>query len=194
MTELRSIVLELGLEETYKWKQACYVYQGSNILIISAFKNYCAINFFKGSLLADTGQLLVSPGENTQGGRQLRFADIQEILDQEAFIKAYVVEAIEVEKAGLKVPTQRIEAVEFTQELKEEFERDGQFQLAFERLTPGRQKAYLLHFYGAKQASTRAARINRLKVRILDGFGLNDCVCGFSKRMPSCDGSHKFKK
>lgn len=191
MKALRSIVSACHLEECFKWKQACYTFQQQNVLIISAFKNYCALNFFKGVLLADEAKLLIAPGENSQSGRQLRFTNLQEIITQETLIKNYIFEAIEVEKAGLNVPMKKVEDYQKPQELIQFFENNEVFKAAFEKLSPGRQKGYILHFSDAKQSKTRVDRIEKYQSRILQGKGIDDCVCGLSKRMPKCDGSHK---
>lgn len=191
MKALRSIVNACHLEECFKWKQACYTFQQQNVLIISAFKNYCALNFFKGVLLADEAKLLIAPGENSQSGRQLRFTNLQEIITQETLIKNYIFEAIEVERAGLNVPLKKVEDYQKPQELIQYLEKNSTFKLAFEKLSPGRQKAYILHFSNAKQSQTKIDRIEKYQSRILQGKGIDDCVCGLSKRMPKCDGSHK---
>ena len=188
---LRKLILSCGLDEAYKWKHPCYTDRGKNILLIHGFKEYCAIMFMNGALLSDPHQLLVQPTENSQYGRQLRFTSLKEIQGQEAEIKSYIYEAIELERAGKKVEKKALEDYSFPEELKEVFDADEAYQLAFSKLTPGRQKGYLLHFAGAKQAKTKLARIDKNRTRILNGFGLQDCICGLSKRMPNCDGSHK---
>ena len=191
LTELRKLILTTGLEEAYKWKVPCYTDRGKNIVLIHGFKEYCAIMFMNGALLSDPHQILVQPTENSQYGRQLRFTSLKEIQGQEAEIKAYIYEAIELEREGKKVEKKALEDYSFPEELKEVFETDPAYQLAFSKLTPGRQKGYLFHFSGAKQAKTKLARIEKNRTRIINGFGLQDCICGLSKRMPNCDGSHK---
>lgn len=188
---LRTIALECGLKEEYKWSQPCYTYNGKNIAIVSAFKDYAFVSFFKGALLSDANGVLKSPGENAQSGRLIAFKSVAEIevLSQE--IKAFLFEAIEIEKLGLKVKTKAVEDFDFPNELHQKFAESPALKSAFEALTPGRQKGYLLHFTQAKQAATRIARIEKYAERILMGKGIRDCVCGHSKRMPSCDGSHK---
>ncbi len=187
---LRSIVLDCGLAESYKWNHPCYTYKNHNIALIHGFKDYCALSFFKGALLKDTEGILVQQTKNVQGGRQLRFTSLQEIITMKATIKAYLYEAIEVEKAGLKVEYKKTEEFDMPEELRQKLDNDPELKSAFEALTPGRQRGYLLHFAGAKQSKTRAARIEKYIPKILDGKGLNDCTCGLSKRYPQCDGSH----
>jgi len=142
-------------------------------------------------LLQDTQDILKSPGENTQSGRQIRFTNLQEIVEMESILKAYIFEAIEVEKAGLKVKLKKTSEYDIPEELQNKLDEDPAFKTAFESLTPGRQKGYLLYFSAAKQSKNRESRIENYKPRILDGKGFHDCVCGLSKRFPTCDGSHK---
>lgn len=188
---LRSIILECNLTEDFKWMHPCYTYNKSNIVLIHGFKDYCAILFYKGALLNDADKILIQQTENVQSGRQIRFTNAQEIIDLKATIKAYIFEAIETEKAGLKVPAKKTKDFNVPVELTDKFKANLKFKTAFEALTPGRQRGYLLHFSGAKQAQTREARIEKNMKRIIDGYGLNDCTCGLSKRKPNCDGSHK---
>lgn len=188
---LRSIILDCGLVEDFKWKHPCYTIGNSNIVLIHSFKNYCAIMFHKGALLSDNEGILIQQTENVQSSRQIRFTNTQEIIDLKATIKAYIFEAIEVEKAGLKITAKKTEDFNFPEELTQKFNENAEFKTAFEALTPGRQRGYLLHFSGAKQAQTKVARIEKNIKRIFDGYGLNDCTCGLSKRKPNCDGSHK---
>lgn len=194
LTKLRKIVLDCGLNEELKWRQPCYTFNHKNILIISAFKEYCALNIFNGALLKDTDHILVKPGENTQSGRQIRFTSLQQFIDLEPVLKAYIYEAIEVEKAGLKVKLKKTSDYTIPEELQSKFIENSNLQSAFDSLTPGRQRAYLIYFSAAKQSKTRESRIEKYIPRILDGKGINDCVCGLSKRFPVCDGSHKFIK
>lgn len=194
LRKLREIALQCQLTETFKWGKPCYQFQQNNIALLIGFKNYVTLAFFKGSLIQDAGNLLVKPGENTQGGRQMRFRSLEEITAQEASIKAYLFEAIEIEKAGLKVESNVYDAPEIPIELTAKFAENEALKSAFETLTPGRKKMYYMYFSEAKQAKTREARIEKSMNRILKGKGLNDCICGHSKRMPSCDGSHKYFK
>lgn len=189
--QLRAIVLECELVEELKWGVPCYTHKGSNILIIHGFKEYVALNFFNGALLNDAEGILVQQTENVQTGRQIRFTSKSEIVKMTSTIKAYIFEAIEVENAGLKVPLKKTKDYEVPLELQTKFDKEPDFKLAFEKLTPGRQRGYLLQFAQPKQSKTRAERIEKYTQRIFDGKGFHDCVCGHSKRMPRCDGSHK---
>lgn len=191
MTYLRKIALDCGLTEELKWRQPCYTYNGKNIIIIGAFKEFCVYSFFKGALLQDKGKLLVKQGENVQSARVLQFTSVDQIKEIEQTIKEFTFEAIEVEKAGLQIEKKSLNDYDIPSELTEKMNEDANFKSAFESLTPGRRKAYLLHFSGAKQSATRVTRIEKYIPRILQGKGINDCVCGHSKRMPNCDGSHK---
>lgn len=188
---LRSIIIECDLFEDFKWMHPCYTFNKKNIVLIHGFKNYCAILFYKGALLNDAENILVQQTENVQSGRQIRFNNVQEIAKLKQTIKAYLFEAIEVEKAGLKIAPKETEDFNVPEELTQKFNKNPEFKTAFETLTPGRQRGYLLHFSGAKQPKTRDVRIEKNMKRIIDGYGLNDCACGLSKRKPNCDGSHK---
>lgn len=192
MLELQSILLECGLTEELKWRVPCYTFQQTNLVIIGKFKEYCSLSFLKGVLLEDAENVLVSPGENSQSVRYLKFTDNQQIKNKTQLIKAYIYEAIEAEKAGLKVELKESKDLTFPDELHEKFAQNPEFQEAFTALTPGRQRAYNLHFTGSKNAKTRESRIEKYVSKILDGKGINDCTCGHSKRMPICDGSHKY--
>ncbi len=191
MEQLRTIVLSCGLTEELKWRAPCYTFQNHNIVMIAGFKEYCALSFFKGALLNDAHGLLVRPGENTQAGRMIRFTELQEIVEREPILKAYIDEAIEVEKAGLKVDYKKNTELVLPEELLKTFDENPAFKTAFEALTPGRQRAYVLYFSAAKQSKTRKSRVEQYLPRILDGKGFNDCTCGLSQKQPSCDGSHK---
>lgn len=172
MERLRAIVLDRGLTEELKWHQPCYTDGKKNVVIVSSFKDYCVLAFFKGALLEDPEGILVPPGENSRHVRQARFTDVAEIDELEPVLKAYIDEAIQVEEVGLKVQP----ATELTlpEELEAKFHEDPDLKAAFEGLTPGRQRAYVIHFSGAKQSKTRRARIERCRERILAGKGLND--------------------
>ena len=191
LTVLRSIVMDSGLGEELKWGAPCYVHEKANVIIIHGFKDYFALMFFKGALMKDPQNLLRKPGENTQSGRQIRLTSMDEMLGQEEVLRAYIQHAIEVEKAGEKVITKKTEEYPVPSELEESFAENSDLQHAFYGLTPGRQRAYLLHFAEAKQSATRKARIEKYTQRILNGKGILDCWCGLSKRMPTCDGSHR---
>lgn len=192
LEQLRMIVLDCGLVEQLKWGQPCYMYGKSNVLMIAPFKDNCVISFFKGALLSDSAGLLVKPGEDSQSFRIIRFRSVDEVVRVSHHIKAYIYEAIEVEKAGLVVPKKPHEDYVLPEELLQKFDEVPGLKSAFEALTPGRQRAYILHFSSAKQSATRTARIESYQDRILNGKGITDCVCGMSKKMPGCDGSHKY--
>lgn len=172
--ELRTIVLDCQLNEELKWGVPCYTFQNSNIVLIHEFKEYCALLFFKGALLNDTNGLLVQQSKNVQAARQIRFTNLKEITDQKALIKAHVYEAIEVEKAGLKVILKKTTEFEVADEFKMKLEQDPLLAKAFKALTPGRQRAYLLHFSSPKQSKTRETRIEKAREKILAGKGLID--------------------
>ena len=189
---LRALILDCGLNETLKWGEPCYTFQKNNVVLIHGFKEYCAIMFFKGALLYDEENILVQQTENVQATRQIRFTALREIIEKEAVLKAYIFEAIEVEKAGLKVVMKKTTDFIIPVEFQHKLDESPIFKTAFESLTPGRQRAYHLFFSSAKQSKTRESRIEEYRQRIMTGKGLNDCICGFSKRMPNCDGSHKY--
>ncbi|MCB9426065.1 MAG: YdeI/OmpD-associated family protein [Flavobacteriales bacterium] len=170
---LREIVLQSGLQETCKWGVPCYTYNDKNVVMISAFKNYCCISFFKGALLQDTYQLLTQPGPNSQAVRLFQFTKLKEIQVIQNHIEAYIQEAIEIEKAGLEIPFKK-ELEPLPEELVQKFEEDPSLKSAFESLTPGRQRGFLLHFSQPKQSATRISRIEKCTPMILSGIGLHD--------------------
>ncbi|WP_417610996.1 YdeI/OmpD-associated family protein [Owenweeksia hongkongensis] len=172
--KLRTIVLDCGLTEELKWGVPCYTLNGSNVVLIHGFKEYCALLFHKGALLKDSEDILIQQTENVQAARQLRFTSLAEILESEPTIKAYIHEAIEVEKAGLKVELKKTREFDMPEEFKTALEEDPELKDAFKALTPGRQRGYLLHFSGAKQSKTRVLRIEKATPDILAGKGLND--------------------
>jgi uncharacterized protein YdeI (YjbR/CyaY-like superfamily) len=172
--ELRRILLNCELTEELKWGVPCYTFEDHNIVLIHGFKDYCAVLFFKGVLLKDEIGVLVQQTENVQATRQIRFTDVEEIVEMETIIKAYVNEAIEVEKAGLKVEYKETTEFNMPQEFQNKLDQLPELKTAFEALTPGRQRAYLLYFSSAKQSKTREARVEKYKQQILDGKGLND--------------------
>ena len=174
MTLLREICQDCGLTEEFKWMHPCYTYQGKNIVLIHGFKEYCALLFHKGALLKDTDRILVQQTENVQSARQIRFTGLQEIIDLKPTIKAYIFEAVEVEKAGLEVPMKKTSEFKMPDEFKEALDKDPDLKTAFQSLTPGRQRGYLLYFSQAKQSATRANRVEKLIPKILQGKGLND--------------------
>ncbi len=174
LAKLRTILLDCGLTEEVKWKVPCYTFQGNNVVVMSALKEYCSLGFFKGALLQDPHGILEKPGENTQAARLIRFTSVQEIVALEPIVKAYLAEAIAVEKAGLTVDFKQIEEFEIPEELVDKFDEDPDLRAAFEALTPGRQRGYLLHFAAPKQAKTRTARIEKYREQIFAGKGLHD--------------------
>ncbi|MDX8553142.1 YdeI/OmpD-associated family protein [Tenacibaculum sp. 1B UA] len=171
---LRQICLDSGLEEDFKWKHPCYTFQGKNIVLIHGFKDYCALLFYKGALLKDTDGILIQQTENVQSARQIRFAKPEEIIDLISTIKAYIFEAIEVEKAGLKVKTKKTSEFEMVDEFKEVLQENPDIQTVFEALTPGRQRGYLLYFSQAKQSKTRLSRIEKSIPKMIEGKGHNE--------------------
>lgn len=172
--ELREIVLDCQLTEELKWGVPCYTFQNSNIVLIHAFKEYCALLFFKGALLRDTDEILIQQSKNVQAARQIRFTNPEEIIDLKAILKTYIYQAIEVEKAGLKVALKKTKEFEIAAEFQKKLEEDSKLETAFKALTPGRQRAYLLHFSSPKQAKTRESRIEKAIDQIFNGKGLND--------------------
>ena len=174
LKELRRIILDCQLTEELKWGQPCYTFQKKNIVIISGFKEYCALSFFKGALLKDANGILNKPGENTQAARLIRFTNVREIVEMEPILKAYLNEAIEVEKAGLKVDFKKTTDFIIPEEFQKKLDEIPALKTAFDALTPGRQRAYILYFSAAKQSKTRASRVEKYMQQILDGKGLHD--------------------
>jgi len=172
--KLRTIILNCGLTEEYKWMHPCYTFQGSNVVLIHGFKEYCAILFFKGVLLHDEKGILIQQTKNVQAGRQIRFTDIKEIVKLEKILKAYIYEAVEVEKAGLKVKMKKTSEYKMPEEFKKKLHEMPALKTAFKSLTPGRQRAYIFYFSQAKQSKTRSSRIDKYVQQILAGKGLND--------------------
>ncbi len=174
LTKLREISLSCGLTEELKWGKPCYSFQESNIVILQGFKDTCALLFAKGALLKDPKKLLEKPGEHTQAARRIPFTSVQQITRQERTLKAYIKEAIEVQKSGLEVKYKEITEYEVPAELQKKLSESPPFKHAFESLTPGRQRAYYMYFSAAKQPATRLARIEKCRPQILQGKGLND--------------------
>lgn len=172
--QLRAIALNCGLAEELKWGAPCYTFQQSNIVLIHAFKTYCAFLFFKGALLNDPNGILIQQSENVQAARQIRFTNTLEIIEMKAILKAYIFEAVEIEKAGLQVTFKKTAEFAVAQEFQHKLDRIPALKTAFYALTPGRQRAYLLHFSSAKQAKTREARVEKCMPQILNGKGLED--------------------
>jgi len=171
---MRDILLNCNLKEELKWSVPCYTSGGKNIAIMAALKDHCFISFFKGSLLKDTAGVLVSPGKNSQAVRMFRFTKVEQITTMESLIRAYVKEAIDVEKAGLKVEFKQKQELELPEELLKKMDEDHSFKKAFEALTPGKQRGYFLHFTQPKQSATRLARIEKCIPKIMKGKGFHD--------------------
>lgn len=171
---LREIVLDCDLTEDFKWMHPCYTFEDKNVVIIHGFKEYCALLFHKGSLLKDPHGILIQQTENVQAARQIRFTNVEQIEEMQLMIKEYIYEAIEVEKAGLQVEFKKTTEYTVPEELENKFVEIPELKEAFEALTPGRQRAYLFYFSGAKQSKTREARIEKYLPNILDGKGLDD--------------------
>jgi uncharacterized protein YdeI (YjbR/CyaY-like superfamily) len=174
MEKLRLIILDCQLTEESKWGKPCYTFQQTNIVLIVGFKEYCALIFCKGALLNDTHGLLIKPGENTQAARQIRFTNVREIVEMKSILKGYILEAIEAEKAGLEVNYKKHTELIFPKEFQNKLDEIPALKIAFEALTPGRQRAYHLYFSAAKQSKTRASRVEKWMPQILQGKGLDD--------------------
>jgi len=174
MQKLRMIILDCQLTEELKWGKPCYTFQKSNIVIMQGFKEYCALLFVKGALLNDAKGILITQTENTQAARQIRFTNVREIVEMETILKAYIHEAIEVEKAGLKVNFKKTTEFKIPEEFQQKLDAIPALQTAFEALTPGRQRAYILYFSAPKQSKTRESRVEKYTQQILNGKGLND--------------------
>ena len=172
--QLRKICLDCGLTEELKWGCPCYTFEGNNIVLIHGFNDYCALLFHKGVLLKDPEDILIQQTENVQSARQIRFTNVQEIVELEPNIKAYIDEAIEVEKAGLEVDFKKTSAFDVPEEFQQKLDENPALEKAFEDLTPGRQRGYLLHFSGAKQSKTRVRRVKKNILKIMEGKSLHD--------------------
>lgn len=172
--KLRKLILSCGLTEELKWGCPCYTFNNSNIVLIHVFKEYCAVLFFKGALLNDANGILVQQTKNVQAARQARFTNVKEIQDQEPILKAYIYEAIEVEKAGLKVNLKKTAEYTIPEEFQKKLNKMPALKKAFNALTPGRQRAYILYFSSPKQSQTRESRVEKSIEQILEGKGLND--------------------
>lgn len=171
---LRQLCLASGLNEELKWGQACYGLDGHNVVLIHGFKDYCALLFMKGALLKDPKRILVQQTKNVQAGRHIRFSSLRDINTLKAAVKAYIREAIEVEKSGARVKMKSVADFEMPEEFRKRLDDDVELAEAFRALTPGRQKGYLLHFAAAKQSATRTARVEKHAPRIMKGLGLDD--------------------
>lgn len=174
LEQLRTIALDCGLTEELKWGVSSYSFEKNNVVLIHAFKEYCAFLFFKGVLLKDPKKILIQQTENVQAARQIRFTSISEIVKMKATLKAYIHEAIEIEKAGLKVELKKTAEFKMPEEFQNKLKESAALKAAFKALTPGRQRAYLLYFSSAKQAKSREARIEKCIPQILIGKGLDD--------------------
>jgi uncharacterized protein YdeI (YjbR/CyaY-like superfamily) len=172
--KLRTIILDCGLTEEMKWGVPCYTFQESNIVLVHGFKEYCAILFVKGALLKDAKGILIQQTENVQAGRQIRFTNVREIVKLEPILKAYIHEAIEVEKAGLKVKLKKTADYKIPKELQNKLDENLALKEAFYALTPGRQRGYIYYFSQPKLSKTRESRVEKYIDQILDGMGLND--------------------
>jgi len=172
--KLRMIVLDCGLTEELKWGKPCYTYQKSNVVLLHGFKEYCALLFFKGALLKDPNGILVQQTENVQAARQIRFTNVREIVEMEPILKTYIKEATDAEKAGLEVNYKKTSEFAIPEEFQNRLDESPALKTAFDALTPGRQRGYLLYFSAGKKSKTRAARIEKCVHQILEGKGLND--------------------
>jgi len=171
---LRAIVLDCGLTEEFKWMHPCYTFKNTNIVLIHGFKEYCALLFFKGALLKDTDGILIRQTKNVQAARQIRFTNVREIVKMKPILKAYIYEAVEVEKAGLKVKFKKTSEFKIPEEFQNKLNEIPALKTAFYALTPGRQRAYIFYFSQAKQSKTRELRVEKYMRQILNGKGLND--------------------
>jgi uncharacterized protein YdeI (YjbR/CyaY-like superfamily) len=174
LTKLRAIILDCQLTEELKWGTPCYTFQTSNVVLIHVFKEYCALLFFKGALLKDAKGILIQQTKNVQAARQIRFTNVREIAEMEPILKAYIREAIEVEKTGLKVNFKKTSEFKRPEEFQKKLDELPALKTAFDSLTPGRQRAYILYFSAPKQSKTRESRVEKCMRQILDGRGLND--------------------
>ncbi len=174
LDQLRRIVLDCQLTEELKWGCPCYMFEKSNIVLIHTFKEYCALLFFKGALLKDTHSILIQQTANVQAARQVRFTNVQEIAEMEAILKAYIFDAVEVDETGLKVDFKKTAEYKIPEEFQKKLDDIPALKIAFYALTPGRQRAFILHFSEPKQAKTRESRIEKCIQKILNGKGLND--------------------
>ena len=174
LNKLRELLLDSPLTEELKWHQPCYTYQGKNVIVLHGLKESCAIGFFKGALLKDVHGVLTKPGPNTRAGRWIKFISLQEIAEMRSILKAYIREAAEVEKAGLKVDLKETKKLSVPEEFQIMLDEFPAFKTAFDALTPGRQRMYLIHFSQPKQSKTRASRVAKYMPHILAGKGFHD--------------------
>jgi uncharacterized protein YdeI (YjbR/CyaY-like superfamily) len=174
LKKLRAILLDSELTEDFKWHEPCYTFHGKNVIVINGLKESCALAFFKGALLKDIHGVLTRPGQHTQSARWFKFASVREIAEMKSVLKAYIREAIEVEKSGLKLKMRKTSDLKFPEELQIMLDEFPDFKAAFEALTPGRQRAYIFYISGAKQSKTRESRVQKCMPQILMGKGLLD--------------------
>jgi uncharacterized protein YdeI (YjbR/CyaY-like superfamily) len=174
LAKLRMIILDCQLTEELKWGKPCYTFQKRNIVVMLPLKEHCALLFFKGALLKEANGILIKPGENTEAGRQIRFTNVREIVERETILKACIYEAIEVEKAGLKVNVKKVTELVIPEEFQKKLDEIPALKTAFEALTPGRQRAYIFYFSAPKQSKTRESRVEKCMQQILNGKGLDD--------------------
>ncbi len=172
--KLRTIILDCGLIEKLKWGCPCYMFENANIVLIHGFKEYCALLFFKGALLNDPNGILIQQTKNVQAARQVRFTNVREIVKMERILKAYIYEAIEVERAGLQVKYKKTKDFKIPEEFQSKLDKMPALKKAFDALTPGRQRAYIFHFSQPKLSKTRASRVEKYIKQILKGKGLDD--------------------
>jgi len=172
--KLRTITLDCGLNEELKWGCPCYTFENANIVLIHGFKEYCALLFFKGVLLNDPNSILIQQTKNVQSARQIRFTNVKDIVKMEKILKAYVYEAIEIERAGLKVKLKKTSEYKIPEEFQKKLNKSSVLKTAFEALTPGRQRAYIFYFSQPKQSKTRESRVEKYIKQILNGQGLDD--------------------
>ena len=174
LQRLRTIILDCGLTEEVKWRVPCYTFQDSNVVLLGRFKESCVLSFVKGALLKDANSILIQQTENVQAARQIRFTNVRKIVEMEPILKAYIYEAIEVEKAGLKVNFKKTSEFKIPEEFQKKLDETPALKKAFAALTPGRQRGYLFYFSQPKQSKTRESRVEKCKQQILNGKGLND--------------------
>lgn len=194
LTLLRDILVNTNLKEEVKWGAPCYTHDSKNLVLIQGFKNHCLVMFFKGVLLKDEKGILQQNGTNAQASKRIEFTSIAEIKKAAPQLRAFIKEAIKLEDAGVKVEYKTREKLVYPAEFQKYLKADAKLKTAFEKLTPGRQRAYNLFFSGAKQSETRDSRVQKCIPKILCGKGIDDCTCGLTKRPPYCDGSHKILK
>lgn len=191
---LQSILLATGLVEEFKWGRPCYTAEGKNTIAITPLKDHCALNFFNGAQLKDPKELLIIPGENAQSARWMKFISVADIHKKTKYIQLLAKEAMAIAALAPTGVKKTTPSIPLPNELLVQFKSNPNLKRAFHQLTPGRQRGYLIYFTGTKNAATMNTRIEKVVPKILCGKGLHDCTCGLSKKMPSCDGSHRFAK